>query len=266
MEGIVRHAEYADPATDIVFMYFVDPGKIEKYNAGKIPKIIKLHDSIARYYELPALNLAKEVTDRINHGEFTWKGDFRNLHPSPFGQGIYARSMIGFLEKSFSGIIENNEKVEDHPLPPELDPYCYDNGVLVEAKEIKRTKGWKFVKRWKPAINARIRPNYIKVPMLTGSYPSEAIKFTFKGNAAGIAVAAGPNAGIVEYRIDNGDWKTRDLFTRHSNLYYLPWYYVLQDELPEGKHTLELKLSDKKNPASQGNKCVIRYFFYNKTE
>ncbi len=263
MEGVVRHARNANPTCDIVFMYFVDPGKIKEYNKGKVPEVIRIHNEVAAYYGLPALNLAKEVTDRINAGEFTWKDDFKNLHPSPFGQGVYARSMLKFLSDAFSGFVAEDDKIENYDMPEPIDKYCYDNGVLVEAKDVKPVKGWSFVENWKPEIKANTRANFINVPMLVGSYPAKTLKFGFEGNAVGIAVAAGPDAGIVEYRIDKGEWKKRDLFTKHSKMYHLPWYYVLADALPDGKHTLELRLTGEKNDFSVGNKCVIRYFFVN---
>jgi sialidase-1 len=263
MEGIVRHAKFYDPATDIVFMYFVDPQKIEDYHSHKSPHIIKLHDSIARYYNIPAINLAREVTDRLDAGEFSWENDFKNLHPSPFGQGVYARSMISFLNVAFDQKISNVSTEPTAPLPSPMDPYCYDNGKLVEAYKITTTDGWKKIKNWKPDLKARTRNNYVNVPMMVGTYPTAPIVFDFEGNAVGIAVAAGPDAGIVQYRIDHGPWQNQDLFTKHSELYYLPWYYVLADGLQTGKHRLEIKLSKNKNEKSVGEKCMIRYFFYN---
>ena len=41
--------------------------------------------------------------DRIARGEFTWEDDFRNLHPSPFGQKVYARSIRRTLEANADG-------------------------------------------------------------------------------------------------------------------------------------------------------------------
>ncbi len=264
MEGIVRHALNTNPAMDIVFMYFVDPIKIKAYNSGKIPETIRIHEKVAKYYNIPVINLAKEVTDRINAGEFTWKDDFKDLHPSPFGQGIYARSMRTFLENAFAMASKNNVQYKNRKLPPALDKYCYDNGILIPASEIKPVKGWKYYKIWEPPMKARTRANYTKVPMLVGEYPAKPVKFEFSGTAVGIAVAAGPDAGIIKYRIDKGKWKTKDLFTRFSKIYYLPWYYMLDDELSPGKHTVEIKLSRKTNKQSKGRKCVMRYMFVNK--
>ena len=86
MEGIVRHAKTANPLCDIVIMHFVDPGKIENYRNGKIPEVIQLHEKVAEHYNISTINLAKEVTERIDAGEFDWENDFKDLHPSPFGK------------------------------------------------------------------------------------------------------------------------------------------------------------------------------------
>jgi lysophospholipase L1-like esterase/pimeloyl-ACP methyl ester carboxylesterase len=264
MEGIVRKARLKDPTTDIVFMYFVDPSKIKEYRAGKVPQVIQLHDKVAEYYDIPALNLAKEVTERIDAGEFTWKDDFKNLHPSPFGQGIYAHSMLEFLDNAWSGFVAEDDKIEVYQPLPKLVEACYDNGVLIPAKEIKPAKGWTFVKNWIPEIKVRTRANFTEVPMLVGEYPAKPIQLEFKGNAVGIAVAAGPDAGIVEYSIDGGAWQKQDLFTKYSKSYHLPWYFTLADGLTPGKHTVKLRIAEDKNQLSVGNRCVLRYFYVNK--
>ncbi|TNF46156.1 MAG: SGNH/GDSL hydrolase family protein, partial [Bacteroidetes bacterium] len=100
MEGIVRHAKNANPLCDIVIMHFVDPGKIKDYRNGKIPEVIQLHEKVAQHYNISTINLAKEVTERIDAGEFDWENDFKDLHPSPFGQNIYYQSMMKFLRNT----------------------------------------------------------------------------------------------------------------------------------------------------------------------
>ncbi len=99
--------------------------------------------------------------------------------------------------------------------------------------------------------------------MLVAKNEGSELEFPFHGNAVGIAVAAGLDAGIVEYKIDDGDWQKQDLFTRWSMHLHLPWYYTLAAGLPDGKHKLQLRISDDKNPQSTGNVCRIRYFYVN---
>ena len=263
MEGIVRNLRQSNAATDIVMMHFVDPHKIQDYREGRVPEVISNHNKVAAHYNVPTINLAKEVTERIDHGEFTWENDFKNLHPSPFGQGIYAHSMIEFLNNSYSGHIDPDDKIVTQLMPSKLDPVCYDKGILIDISTIKLTKGWKIDSKWKPSDGTGSRPNYTNVPMLISQTHGSTISMKFEGNAVGLAVAAGQDAGMIEYRIDKGEWK-QDLYTRWSKGLHLPWYYTLATGLSSGQHKLEIKISADKTDQSTGNACRIRYVFVNK--
>ena len=262
MEGIVRHTLNSNPACDIVIMHFVDLGKMTDYRNGKVPEVIQLHEKVAEHYNISTINLAMEVTERIDAGEFDWENDFVNLHPSPFGQIVYSHSIKTFLETAWSsGFVDENSV--DIEITEPLDNANYDNGILVEPNPSKNIKGWEMVGNWKPTHKIGTRANYTNVPMLVGEYPGKVLKFHFEGNTVGIAVAAGPDAGIIEYSIDNSDWQKQDLFSKWSKQLYLPWYYTLATGLKNKKHTLQIRLSEEKNPESVGNKCVLRYFYYN---
>jgi sialidase-1 len=263
MEGIVRHVRNENPATDIVFMHFVDPQKMETYRSGQVPEVIQNHEKVAVHYNIPTINLAKEVTDRIDAGEFTWDDDFKNLHPSPFGQEVYFRSMKVFLEKALADKVTEDDKIEAYPLSEPIDSANYDNGKLILAGHASVIKGWKLVENWKPDDGKGTRANYVNVPMLVSQEVGSSLEFQFNGNAVGIAVAAGPDAGIIEYRIDNENWQKQDLFTRWSLNLHLPWFYTLAAGLTDGEHTLQLRISGEKNPQSRGNVCRIRYFYTN---
>ncbi len=263
MEGIVRHMRSENPVVDIVSMHFVDPDKMRDYRSGRVPDVIINHERVAEHYGVPTINLAKEVTDRIDNGEFTWEQDFKNLHPSPFGQGVYARSMIQLLQTAYPDHLDPDDKLTAHQMPGKLDAQCYDRGKLIEVSTIKQQKGWKVEASWQPQDGKGTRSNYVNVPMLISEKTGATLKVPFTGRAIGIAVAAGADAGMIEYRVDKGDWQTLDLFTRWSMHLHLPWYYTLSAGLSEGRHTLELRVMEQRNEQSQGNACRIRYFFTN---
>ncbi len=265
MEGIVRHVRRANPATDIVFMHFVDPEKVETYRSGQVPEVIQNHEKVAAHYGLSTINLAKEVTDRIDNGEFTWENDFIDLHPSPFGQGVYARSVISLLEKAWSEDVAKGDNISLYPQPEPLDKMCYENGKLLLAENAIIIRGWEMIENWTPEDGKRTRPNYVNVPMLAGQRENSLLEFRFTGNAVGIAVAAGPDAGIIEYRINDSDWLKQDLLTRWSTSLHLPTYFTLAAGLPDGNHTLKLRIIGDKNPLSTGTACRIRYFFVNES-
>ncbi len=264
MEGIVRHLRKSNSEIDIVMMHFVDPDKMASYSNGVEPDVITNHNKVAQHYNIPSINLAKEVTDRINNNEFTWKDDFKNIHPSPFGQGIYADSMIQFLEKAYSSHIDSDDKIMSYNIPEKIDDYSYDNGYLVDITAAKLNKSWSIDSSWNQKDSVKTRPNYVNVPMLIGNYPGKVIKLKFEGHSVGIAVAAGPDAGFIEYRIDKKEWTQLNLFTKWSIQFHLPWYYTLATGLSRKEHVLEIRLAEKKDERSTGHACRIRYFYVNK--
>jgi sialidase-1 len=260
MEGIIRHLRKSNPAINIVVMHFVDPDKMADYNNGIEPAVIVNHNKVAQHYQIPAINLAKEVTERINNGEFSWESDFKDLHPSPFGQGVYAKSIIQFLETANN---ISNEIIQ-YSIPEKLDKYCYDNGVLIDIAEAKKTTGWNIHPNWKPQDSSETREGFVNVPMLTSDKTGAVLKLNFSGTVAGMVVVAGPDAGMIEYRIDKQPWKKLNLFTSWSSSLHLPWYYTLAADLSAGKHMLEIKVVEEKDSRSNGNACRIRFFYTNK--
>lgn len=263
MEGIVRHARTVNPAMDIVMMHFVDPGKIKMYNEGKTPEVIQQFDKVADFYGISRINLSKEVTDRINNQEFSWEKDFVDLHPSPFGQGIYSNSMIEFFNDAWKKELPTNSKIKNHKIPKKkLDVFSYSKGEYVNIKDAKLIKGWQYIKKWMPA-DVGGREGFEDVPVLETITAGAELQITFTGTAAGVFVAAGPDAGVLETSIDGGPFTKKDLFTKWSSSLHLPWVYVLQDDLINGKHTMVVRMSIEHNPASKGNACRIVYFVVN---
>jgi sialidase-1 len=263
MEGIVRQSLASNPQIDIIFLYFVDPDKIKEYNHGIIPAEIQNHEKVAAHYNIPSINLAKEVTERINNKEFTWRGDFIDLHPSRFGQQIYYTSITEFLVKCWKSEKAGMNYLTDHVIPPKLDPLCYENGKLIPVSQKHATEGWIYDENWRPDDMVSSRKDFADVPMLICTTPGKILKTVFKGSAAGIAVASGPDAGIIEYSIDGKEWMKIDLYTQWSASLHLPWFVTLSDDLKNSNHTLRLRLDNTKNMASKGTACRIRYFFFN---
>ena len=140
MEGIVRHAKRVNPDCDLVMMFFVDPGKMEDYRKGNVPEVIELHEKVAQHYNISTINLAKEVTNRIDKGEFNWEDDFKDLHPSPFGQNIYSQSIKSFLEDELNSDSESSI----FKMPEPLDNFSYSNGMMLEVNPPNSIKGWTF--------------------------------------------------------------------------------------------------------------------------
>ena len=239
MEGIVRQARLTDPTLDIVMMHFVDPAKMREIDQGRVPVVIKQHERVAERYGVASLDLASEVTARIAAGEFTWKDDFRDLHPSPFGQKLYAASIARLLDASWA----NPEPAPSlRTVPAPVDPHCYQFGRMYHPDHARGGTRWRVDRRWRPTDGKGTRRGFVNVPMVILDAPGDSVSFRFEGTACGIMVAAGPDAGVIESRVDGGAWKRTDLRTRWSGALHLPWTHVLHAELPKDTHMLDIRL------------------------
>jgi lysophospholipase L1-like esterase len=271
MEGIVRHALRSNPKMDVVLLHFVDPGKMNEIRAGKTPAVIANHEKVADRYGIPSIDLAREVTDRIDAGEFTWDKDFKGLHPAPFGHELYARSIGRLLNHAWKEG-PTNVNVPARELPPPVDSASYFFGRLVGAAEAvdsgkaKLVKGWSLANPWTPADKAGTRPGFVQCPALIAEESGATMLYSFSGTGIGLFIAAGPDTGNIEYRIDQGDWRTQELFTEWSSGLHLPWAKMLASELPDGEHQLELRVSPTSDSRSKGHAIRIIHFLVNAPE
>ncbi|MFA5244875.1 MAG: sulfatase-like hydrolase/transferase [Pedobacter sp.] len=263
MEGVIRHTLQRDPAADIIMIHFADPPKLELYKKGIIPEVITNHEKVADRYSINSINLAKEITERIGAGEFNWKDDFKDLHPSPFGHEIYARSITTFLDNAYAKASSAASLPAVRILPQILDRFSYTSGQYLGVKNAELNNNWTLVNKWLPDDGIPVRKQYVNIPAIIADKPGAELSLNFAGKAIGICIASGPDAGIIEYSIDGGDFKKLDLFTQWSSGLHLPWYLMLDDQLSDGKHILKLRIASDKNSNSKGNACRILHFLVN---
>ncbi|TBO42943.1 SGNH/GDSL hydrolase family protein [Pedobacter kyonggii] len=259
LEGIIRHTLNKNPKTDIVMMAFADEDKNDDFNKGKIPTEVKVHSDLAEYYHLPFINLALEVDKRIANGEFTWPADFKNLHPSAFGQQLYFNTIKTYLEENQ----KNANKKASAGLPKIIDKFAYTKGQYLSINSAENLNTFSINKNWKPTDGLEGRPDFVNIPVLESNTRNSTFDLLFKGNTVGIAILSGPDAGALHYRIDDGEEKMIDLYTQWSSSLHLPWYLLLGDQLANGPHKLSVRISDQHNSKSTGYACRIAYFLVN---
>lgn len=256
LDGILRQMYTANPSANVVMMAFAEPKKNDDYDAGRQPVEVGVHERVAKYYGAVYINLAREVYDRIKAGEFTWKYDFKDLHPSPYGQEIYAQTIKEMLKMESSA-------TGDIKLPAPMDRFTYDKGSYHKLEEAKNLKGFTLDPDWKPKVKFATRPGFVNVPMLVSETAGSSLDFEFKGRGVGIAIISGQDAGKITYTIDGKKPQTLDTYTPWSNQLHLPWYLMLADELSTGKHKLHLTISTEKNEKSEGNALRVVHLLVN---
>ena len=263
MEGIVRRARQANPDMDIVMMHFACTDKLEDYGNGKTPTVIQSFDKVAKHYGVPTLDITEEVHERIKRDEFTWKDDIKGVHPSPFGQQLYADSIERLHDEAWS---DAPRPVVAHAMPEKLDSASYSEGKLFAPRIAKRLNGFAVETDYDAtAEGGKVREGWNERPQLIGHHPGDTFDLPFNGSAVAIQVIAGPHAGIIEHSVDGSAWVEQDLFVeKNSFKLHLNRIYILREGLdPEKKHTLTVRISEKRNELSKGNNCRIVYFGLN---
>jgi len=260
LDGIVMHAKAVYPQIDIVLMAFADEDKTADWRAGKMPVEVRQQEKVADGHRLPSIDLSREVQQRMEHGEFSWTDDFKDLHPSPFGQELYFSTIRTMLERCLA---MPEELVSDVWKASASIRSPFANGKYVAPGSVASATGWSLIPDWSPSDGVGTRAGFVHVPVLETNQPGAELKFTFSGTAVGIAVTAGPDAGIIAWQIDNGPLQQRDLFTQWSKGLYLPWYCILGQGLKPGKHVLRLHVLARKNADSLGTGCRIVHFLVN---
>jgi len=261
MEGVVRHVREANPLTDIVQMHFVMPEHLADYRQGRTPTSIAQHERVAEAYGNVSVHLSREVTQRIDAGEFTWEGDFKNLHPSPFGHRLYAESIIRMAEAAFAGPVADEPR--PHPLPEPVDSRSYSRGRFGSIADVRMLRGFKLDPAWKPADGKGTRAGFVDVPALTATEPGAEFEFDFDGTAVGLFITAGPDTGRIEARIDGGSPRSVDTFTQWSPGLHLPWAAMLADDLPPGRHVVRVSLSTERHPQATGTALRVFHLLLN---
>jgi sialidase-1 len=256
LDGIMKQLNAQNPKANVILMAFAEPHKNTDYENGKEPVEVSVHRRVAKHYGAVYINLAKEVYDRIKAGEFSWQYDFKDLHPSPYGQEVYFQTIKELLKLTPPDMATSRK-------PSGMDVYAYEKARYVDIEEATNLSGFKTEANWKPVGKVPTRAGFVDVPMLTSDTAGSSFTFNFKGRAVGIAIISGPDAGKIAYTIDGKDPKTLDLFTPWSMQLHLPWYLMLADELRSGKHTLKLTLLPEKNEKSTGSALRIVHFLVN---
>ena len=264
LEGIIRHAKRSNPRMDIALFSFADPNKLATYAKGDDPVAVHNHELIAAHYDLPSINLAREVYEKIQAGEFSWQYDFKNLHPAPFGQELYFQTMKDLMDACLRFATRRHSNGKEAVLPKPMNPYNFSNGMYVPVSHATVVKGFNLVNDWTPQDKTPTRKGFVHVPVLEAATPGSELKFTFRGTAVGVAALAGPYAGKIAYSIDGGSYQTLDLHTRWSAGLYLPWYVMFTETLRAKTHILRLKVLDEQDAESKGTACRIVYFLVNK--
>jgi lysophospholipase L1-like esterase len=263
MEGIVRHTRLHNPYSDIVITYFVNPDMLATWQAGQVPLSVSAHREVAEHYQIPTINLAKEVADRITAGTLTWQ-QYGGTHPKPLGNGICASMIDHLMSLAWTEPLPADIRPVAHPLPEDLlDKNSYWRGRLIAPDQAKVLRDMTVeVPDW-PNIRGQCRTRFVQDRLLCASKPGAELALDFAGTAIGAYVLAGPDAGIVEASIDGGPCRPFNLFHAFSVGLHYPRTVLFDADLPPGEHRLHLRISADNDERSTDHALRVLHFVAN---
>jgi len=262
LEGIVRHTRQHNPAADIVVTYFVNEGMLATFKEGKEPLSSSSHDEVLRHYDIPGIELNREIFERIEAGKLTWK-QFGGVHPAPTGNRICANMIDRLLDQAWAKPLATSAVTKPHAMPVPLDPNNYENAHFVDPAQAEIVKGWTIETPEWSKLPGGHRARFDKEKMLCATEPGAEVKLKFDGKGIGIFLLAGPDAGMLEASVDGAPAKRFDLFHGYSSGLHYPRSIMFDADLAPGAHVLTLKVSDQKNATSKGTAARILKFCVN---
>lgn len=254
-EGILLAARNHNSDIDIVAQYFFDDRYVDEYRAGRTPWQIAALERVAIQYGVNAIDQCQLVQVLFDNGQMTPQ-QFGGVHPAPAGHLIYANTIDSLFDLAWSEPVQGLP--ETHATSWRVTSHPFSQGHFVSLKSAALTRGFSLIEKWRPPQGGDTRAGFVDVPFLSASEPDSEFSLDFEGTAVGLVVVAGPDAGIIEYRIDGGKTRSIDQSTPWSTRLNIPWIYMLASSLPEGHHTLTVRTSQRRNQASSGTACHIR--------
>ncbi len=263
MESTIRMIREKSPTTDIVVMLTTDHSKLaNESNGGTTPHMnAQAHIDVAEYYDIPWFWFGDYMYDFLcseNGGAFpssnsvlwqTYMAD--GCHPSPQGYKKY----FEFLRDNF--LIENldsekgySTKIVEYTVPEV--PYNATQEFLDNNKKYHPSSNSIY-------YNARLRTNAtdIATPRNFGvagygynpgggvivkdstAKPGMSWSVKVKAQSAGMYYRGHPTMGMIQYRVDGGEWKYYNMYKSSTNQNE---YFMFFENLPEEEHVVDVIL------------------------
>ena len=192
----------------------------------------------------------------------TWK-EFGGTHPKDPGNRLAADLIADLLDAAWSDPTYNQPRSKSHRSARIIDENSYAKGSMLPPSAAELGVGWVVHKPDWAKLPGSNRQRFNDMQLLCSTEVDSECSLEFTGKGIGLFVLAGPDAGIVEYQIDDGEIQEADLYHRHSKGLHYPRTVMLDADLDRGKHRLKLRIAKKHNTSSVGNAVRILKFAVN---
>ena len=214
MEGAVRHVLIRNPACAVVVALMVNRRQYNELMSGVTPLQYVAHAKVAAHYGAALADVGSALAASARSGAMDWE-TYRDCHPSPAGCALGARTVVEAVTRVFDPMAPARPRT----LPPPLDAKSYFRGRFLSRDEVRLGEGWTFSRPDWNAIAGNKRAYFTVGPATWSERPGAELRFTFSGDAAGLFLTAGPDAGDMEVSIDGGPCRRERLRADYGALH-----------------------------------------------
>ena len=205
VEGIILQARRHNPDIDIIAQDLYDMPYVESYRKGVTPWQIAALDRISLQYGINAIDQARQVTFGLITGNFP--KEFGGCHPKPAGHNkAYADMIDRLFDAAWAGRLSPSTK--PHQGARRYDSNSYEFAHFQTIDSAKVVSGWQKVKNCKVRAKGSVRKHDKGLDYLEATEPGAELTVEFSGTAIGLPMVAGPDVGIIEWKVDDGTWKS----------------------------------------------------------
>jgi lysophospholipase L1-like esterase len=257
MEGMVRQIRTKFPNTDILFLYSPSKAFLKDYRDGRQPESIASQEAVAGHYNIPSINLAKWVADKIIAGELKEEDVFLGDQViSDICDRLCFEAVKPLFQRSLAAAKESPAP-EAYALPAPLGKYPIDAPSTVSYETATLEPGW---------LGWQRSPIESCLHVLQAGESGPVLTLRFKGNFVGLSQVVGPDTGDLEFAIDGSPWKLKPCFIGTAGEAFEEIPVLLGEGLdPAAEHELKLRVAPEIPKGSQGRVIRISNFFVNGT-
>ncbi len=267
MESIIQKVRVKNPTCDIVVILTTDHNKLMA--SGTQPHMnAQAHIDVAEHYGIPYFWFGGYMYDFItgeNGGKLPsatselWYTYFMDgCHPNENGYTKYCEFLVdNFLAPNLATDKGYSNEVKDHSVPAvnynttekfltqteayhsETSSVYYNTALRTDAYDVFPAEIENSTNNYQMKIATINSANPTRTNDLTTTVPGASFSATVNGTGAGIFFKGHPTNGILQYRIDGGEWQFYNLYRSASNTNE---HFMLFEGLKEKERTIDVIL------------------------
>jgi lysophospholipase L1-like esterase len=250
-ESCLRQILSHDPTTEIVCVFTITKAIEARLLKEGDFRSRTAETTLAYHYGLDMVNIGEHLRMAVAKDGGNWlKYTTDEVHPNDDGYLILTAAMKDALTHLLSEIPDS--------LTAKTIPASYVNeaeipsGKIVEVKELlDGAEGWQFIdRRFK-----RRFPYYVAANGIGSEFTYE-----FEGTAFGLYWIMDNESGMLDVTLDGKETVTVSAWDEFCKSYSRAGYTYPFRNLEYGKHTVTLRVSDKKDAESLGNRIALFAF------